>query len=195
MQQHSTHSNDEKNSCDRSQNGRASKQKKISVTLLQFCERSKRPHFCLVTRVQSLKANFRLGSRCSDRSLATNCKEASKRDAENSYDCEPIESSPVLSTFLISNNYFYQTPTMKVIPERSSFLVWMSKSATMLEKIFEMPVDDKSVPSSEHQQHEPPKPKDLLHMDDSTHSSSQASVPDLELLDDAEYAREVSEIF
>jgi len=84
---------------------------------------------------------------------------------------------------------------MKVIPERETLWVWLSKSATVLGKVFEMPVDDKNTvpPSSNHKSKGRQKQKDLLHTDDSTHSDGP--VPGLELIDDASLNWDMYEYF
>jgi len=76
---------------------------------------------------------------------------------------------------------------MKVIPERETVWAWLAKSLTALGKAFELPAffhDSGGDPQSPRpkQSH----PKDLLHTDeDSKHSSSSSTLPDLQMIDDA----------
>ena len=76
---------------------------------------------------------------------------------------------------------------MKVIPERGTLWVWLSKSLTVLGKVFEMPlneeknnVSESGTPTSAFAKN---KKKPLL-ADDSTHSEN-GPVPGLTLIDDA----------
>lgn len=73
---------------------------------------------------------------------------------------------------------------MKVIPERETLWVWLSK----IFDIFELPVNKNTavLSSSGHSKRKGKNKqnKDLLHTDDSTHSDD-GPVPGLELIDDA----------
>lgn len=75
---------------------------------------------------------------------------------------------------------------MKVIPERGTLWLWLTKSLTVLGKVFEMPLNEKDDVSGSGNPTSTPaknKQKPLL-ADDSTHSED-GPVPGLKLIDDA----------
>ena len=73
---------------------------------------------------------------------------------------------------------------MKVIPERETLWAWLSKSVTVLGKVFEMPLNEKDYVAGSGKHAAAKDKHDLLIPDDSTHSE-EGPVPGLELIDDA----------